>query len=184
MFFRMTNKNILLVAQLTFALMLAYGCGGSKKAVYTSDAPAPKMTVDNPSTPAKPEEKAEVEYAPPSLALGTVYFDYDKYDLTAATRNVLVQHARELEKLPGAQVIIEGHCDERGTIEYNLALGEKRAKAIKEYLGSLGVARSRMNTISYGKERPVDYTQNETAWAKNRRGEFVIRFESSTASTY
>lgn len=186
MFARMKNRNLVMVSPLAFALMIAYGCGSSKKAVYTSERPAPQPVVEKSAAPAKPEEKIEapVERAQTSLVLETVYFDYDKYELTNATRNVLARHAQELQKQPNAQVVIEGHCDERGTIEHNLALGEKRARAIKEYLAALGVARARMNTISYGKERPVDYAQNEAAWSKNRRGEFVVRFDTSATSAY
>jgi peptidoglycan-associated lipoprotein len=80
-----------------------------------------------------------------------------------------------MKAYPEAAVVIEGHCDERGTVEYNLALGDKRAKAAKDYLVSLGVEAGQIFTISYGKERPVDSGHNEDAWAKNRRAEFVRR---------
>jgi peptidoglycan-associated lipoprotein len=92
--------------------------------------------------------------------------------------------ARALKQRPEVPVVIEGHCDERGTIEYNLALGEKRAKAVKDYLVSLGIDRSRLTTISYGKERPLDSRSNEFAWAQNRRAEFVIKIQPTFSDNY
>ena len=89
-------------------------------------------------------------------------------------RETLSQNAEVLLKHPGAQFQIEGHCDERGTIEYNLALGERRANTTKEYLTSLGVSPDRISTISYGEEMPVDLGYTEKAWAKNRRAHFII----------
>lgn len=108
------------------------------------------------------------------LVLGNVNFDYDKFDLTSTARSILAEHASALRNRPEVNIRIAGHCDERGTIEYNLALGEKRANSVRDYLVSLGVERSRLSTISYGKERPLDARSNEQAWAQNRRAEFVI----------
>ncbi len=87
---------------------------------------------------------------------------------------MLANHASALRNRSGVSIQIEGHCDERGTVEYNLALGDKRAKAVANYLASLGVERARLSTISYGKERPADGRQNESAWSRNRRAEFRI----------
>ncbi len=103
-----------------------------------------------------------------------IFFAFDSYDLTEDSRKRLKKKAEILLKYPNIKVVIEGHCDERGTNEYNLALGEKRARAAYEYLILLGVDADRMKTISYGEERPLDPRHNEEAWAKNRRDEFRI----------
>jgi peptidoglycan-associated lipoprotein len=110
----------------------------------------------------------------------TVHFDYDKYDILDADRAVLQRQAAWLSKYPSVRVTIEGHCDERGTREYNLALGARRANAVKEYLVSLGVASGRVETISYGKERPVCTESNESCWAQNRRGVTTITSGASS----
>ncbi len=98
------------------------------------------------------------------------FFDFDKYNLKADARATLEKQAAWLKKWPAVTITIEGHCDERGTREYNLALGERRANSVKDYLVALGINPSRIKTISYGKERPVALGSNEAAWAQNRRG--------------
>lgn len=103
-----------------------------------------------------------------------VFFDFDKSDLGAEARTTLERQAFFLRKYPSLSITIEGHCDERGTREYNLALGERRAAAVRDYLVSLGIDGSRVSTISYGKERPVNPASTEQAWAENRRGVTVI----------
>jgi peptidoglycan-associated lipoprotein len=99
-----------------------------------------------------------------------VFFGYDKSSISAEAQTVLKRQAAWLKKNSSVTVTIEGHADERGTREYNLALGERRANAVKDYVTALGVDRSRVKTISYGKERPVALGSNEAAWAQNRRG--------------
>ncbi len=99
----------------------------------------------------------------------TIYFAFDRSDITAESRQVLLRQAAVLNQNPSWTVTIEGHCDERGTVEYNLGLGERRANATKQALIALGVAAGRINVISYGKERPVNPGHNEQAWAQNRR---------------
>jgi peptidoglycan-associated lipoprotein len=99
-----------------------------------------------------------------------VYFAYDKSDITAESRQILEKQAAWLQKNANVTVTIEGHCDERGTREYNLALGERRANAVKNVLVALGVPANRVSTISYGKERPAVVGSTEAAWAQNRRG--------------
>ena len=103
-----------------------------------------------------------------------VYFDTDKYNITSAAAFVLESQANWLKSTPGFQLIVEGHCDERGTREYNLALGEKRAQAVKNYLISLGISSDRVSTISYGKERPAVVGSNDGAWAQNRRSVTIV----------
>jgi peptidoglycan-associated lipoprotein len=106
--------------------------------------------------------------------LQDAFFDYDKYELRDDARSALATDAEWLKKFSTMQILIEGHCDERGTNEYNLALGERRANAAKDYLASLGVDASRVKTVSYGKERPACTEATESCWAKNRRAHLVI----------
>jgi peptidoglycan-associated lipoprotein len=109
-----------------------------------------------------------------SKMLKDIHFDFDEYDIRLEDVEVLKENSVLLMKYPMMKFQIEGHCDERGTGEYNLALGERRANSTKEYLTSLGIDTSRIVTISYGEERPLDPKQDEGAWAKNRRAHFVI----------
>ena len=103
-----------------------------------------------------------------------IYFDFDRSDLKPEAQEVLKRKAEWLRKNHSESVIIEGHCDERGTNEYNLALGDRRAQSAKNFLNDLGIAKSRLTTISYGEERPADSRHNEDAWSKNRRDHFVL----------
>lgn len=106
--------------------------------------------------------------------LRDIYFDYDKYDLTEESKNTVKELSQILTKNKNIKVIIEGHCDERGTNEYNLGLGDKRANAVKNYLMSLGIPSKRIETVSYGEEKPLCKENNEACWAKNRRAHFVL----------
>ena len=107
--------------------------------------------------------------------LQRIHFDFDQYVLTEEAKAILVSNAALLSSAPGVRIQIEGHCDERGSDEYNLALGEKRALATKNFLVSLGVADSRMSVISYGEEMPLDPSGTKDAWYQNRRAEFKIK---------
>jgi len=102
-----------------------------------------------------------------------INFDFDKFDIRPDAAAILQSHAAVLKEFGSVKVTIEGHCDDRGTIKYNLALGERRANSAKRYLEDLGVASERMTTVSYGEERPLDPRQNKEAWAKNRRCTFI-----------
>ncbi|MDF1526724.1 MAG: peptidoglycan-associated lipoprotein Pal [bacterium] len=102
-----------------------------------------------------------------------VFFEFDSSDLTLEWRDRLADNASFLKAAPGIRIVIEGHCDERGTNEYNLGLGEQRANAVRNYLISLGVSASRIRTISYGEEKPFAVGHNESAWKQNRRAHFV-----------
>ncbi len=106
--------------------------------------------------------------------LNTIYFDFDSFVLSAASRETLSKNAGVLKKNSSANVQIQGNCDERGSDEYNLALGEKRAKAAMSYLLTMGVPANNLSVISYGKEKPADPGHDEAAWAKNRRDDFVV----------
>lgn len=109
-----------------------------------------------------------------SKLLKDIRFDYDKYDIRRVDEGILRENAAFLKKNPKMKIQIEGHCDERGTVEYNLALGERRANNTKRYLVSLGITSDRISMISFGKERPLDPGHNEEAWAKNRRAHIVV----------
>jgi peptidoglycan-associated lipoprotein len=109
-----------------------------------------------------------------SSLLKDIYFEFDKYDIRPGDGVILKQNAEILKKYPKVKIQIEGHCDERGTNEYNLALGERRANSTKNYLISLGVPPERISTISYGEEKPLDPGHSEDAWAKNRRAHTII----------
>jgi peptidoglycan-associated lipoprotein len=106
--------------------------------------------------------------------LKPIYFDFDKADLRSDAAQTLTANAARIREVGSLMVRVEGHCDERGTVEYNLALGDRRARAAKDQLMSLGVPAARLRTISYGKERPADSGHDEASWAKNRRAEFVF----------
>jgi peptidoglycan-associated lipoprotein len=102
------------------------------------------------------------------------YFDLDKADVRSDARGALARSADFLRNYPQVKVVVEGHCDERGSTEYNLALGDRRAAAVKQYLVSLGIGADRISTVSYGKEKPFCMQSSEDCWQKNRRGHFVM----------
>ena len=157
------------------ALLLVSACASTKTpppepAPAQQPAPAPAPAPPPPSSsalqPLPPAPGSVEEFV---KAVGDrVYFDYNEARLTHQTRAVLSKQAAWLNRYPNVRILIDGNCDERGTREYNLALGARRASAARDYLVSLGVAPGRISTISYGKERPIDPRSNEEAWAKNR----------------
>jgi peptidoglycan-associated lipoprotein len=172
-------------------VMLAQGCAPSA-ASKPSSAPPPAPAVDGPrsaggkgqggatkesdtdASSLKRLQEGKPATTPASSPLKDVYFDFDRYDLSAEARTILRSSAEWLKGNPAVRVEIEGHCDERGTNEYNLALGAKRAQAAREYLATLGVASARLSTTSYGEEIPVCRESNESCWKQNRRARFVI----------
>jgi peptidoglycan-associated lipoprotein len=145
----------------------------------TPSQPAP-ATVAPPAAPAAPAAPAQAPRPVPKefmavAALKEVYFDFDKYDIRPDDAKTLDTNAAWLKSNGDNLVLIEGHCDERGTNEYNLALGERRAKATMNYLVSQGVQANRITIISYGEERPVCTEKTEACWAKNRRANFLVK---------
>ncbi|TPD62070.1 peptidoglycan-associated lipoprotein Pal [Emcibacter nanhaiensis] len=159
------------------AVLLVSACAGKEEPVETTPAPAEEEqpAVEQAPTEGVQVEPEEVGPTPGSqedldqTAGALVYFGFDRYDLTADARSVLQSQARWIID-NNASVTIEGHCDERGTREYNLALGDRRATAVKNYLVALGVSASQIRTVSYGKERPAVSGSGESVWAQNRRG--------------
>ncbi len=113
--------------------------------------------------------------------LGEVHFDYDRADIRESDRTVLARNAEALKRFDFLKVTVEGHCDERGSVEYNLALGERRAKSAYDYLVQLGVPAERLKSVSYGKEVPLCTDANEACWARNRRAKFTISGKGAAA---
>jgi len=166
---------ILLVLVLALSIV---GCG-KKKVNVDEDAEreaAERAAAEAAREPALPEREVEpvVPIRPEDIKLDNIYFEYDKYDLSAESKSTLSANARAMMENAGFSILIEGHCDERGTEEYNLALGEKRALSARDYLVGFGIAKGRISVISYGEEKPVDPRHNDAAWAKNRRAQFVV----------
>jgi peptidoglycan-associated lipoprotein len=194
----MKKSMVTLLAGISMAALLVGGCANNE--VVKKDEPvvpkaavekvAPAMPVNDvkvapvvqpkPVEPVKPVQQEEVKpvaevVAPVEIKFETVYFDFDKAELRQDARDVLSKNAETiLKSLSKSKIQIEGHCDERGSAEYNLALGENRAKSVQKYLTTLGVKAANLSVISYGKEKPAVTGNDEAAWAKNRRAEFVI----------
>jgi len=163
------SKSILsaaAVAALSSSLLVS-GCSSTPKAEPSEGI------VTSPNAPAQEAPKPDAAADLKASGLATVYFDFDSYVLTSDSRAALSQAAEALKAKSGTRIQIEGHCDERGSNEYNLALGEKRARAVEDFLTSQGVSKELLSTISYGEERPAVQGNDEAAWAKNRRAEFV-----------
>lgn len=174
-------------AALTLSLLLA-ACGGNKMMEMMAPPPPPPppaMPTPPPPPPAPPPPRP-VPPVQQSIIPGSVqdfqvnvgdrvFFAFDKSDLDDRARGVLQKQAAWLQRYGAVVLSIEGHSDERGTREYNIALGARRSQAVKDYLTSLGVSTARLETISYGKERPVCIESTEACWAQNRRGVSVIK---------
>jgi len=159
-------------ASLLLASVSLAGCASTPKelppqpvSASTSTQPAQPLP---PPQPTGPVPGSEADFLA-SVISDTVHFELDKYAIDGESEGILRSQAQWLARYPGKAITIEGHCDERGTREYNLALGERRANAAKNYLIGLGVDAGRISTVSYGKERPVALGSDEAAWAKNRR---------------
>ena len=143
--------------------------GGAVQQPMTETTPAREQTITQDAAKGTAAPAADLQ-----TELQKVYFNFDSADLSEESRSTLTSNAEYLSKQSGLKVRIEGNSDERGSDDYNMALGERRAKAAKDYLVNLGIASDRLSTISYGEEKPADPGHDEEAWAKNRRAEFVI----------
>ena len=183
-------------------LVFLYGCPKKKPATPPADlnvetttvtptppAPAPTQEVQQPAAPQVNDQKEDPLLSSDLQVVNSelqrrgfspdIYFDYDESNLSDDTRDKLSRNADLLKSNAQFSVTIEGHADSRGTSEYNLALGERRANAVRDYLTSLGIAGNRMRTISYGKERPVCTEEVESCWSQNRRAHMVITGRSN-----
>ncbi len=161
----MKLKNMFLII---LGIAMIFGC-------------APKETVKPEEPKPAPAPQPQAEEAPqpqavpqPEIKLESVYFDFDRSNIRADASQVLKNNAEALKNAQNVRVRIEGNCDERGTNDYNMALGERRAKAVQDYLITLGIDTNILTTVSYGEERPVCTEQNETCWSKNRRVDLVV----------
>ena len=188
----MTRQTLLLVAATVVVVQVAAGCA---KKVPPIAKPFPAATAGGGSgttPPSPPEPVVEPTVVPPmpitedvvgakslddlnrESPLKAVLFDVDSAELNSSGQTILQENAGVLKRFAAWQITVEGHCDERGSGEYNLALGERRALAARDYLVSLGIPATRVRTVSYGKEFPFDPARNDEAYAKNRRAHFVI----------
>jgi peptidoglycan-associated lipoprotein len=181
-----------LIGKVIFAVGVSFFMGCSQQTASKPLETAPPQKVGTKQEPSKPTPTKTQTSSLEALQKGTlgkgveegplrdVNFDFDRYDLSAEARDILKRHATWLKTNPRVRVEIEGHCDERGTNEYNLALGAKRAESAKRYLIDLGISPGTLATISYGEELAVCKEQNEACWAKNRRAHFVVKSAPTT----
>jgi peptidoglycan-associated lipoprotein len=197
----MSRKRFVGIALAILALVLLCGCPKKKPASNPSDLNVETTTMATPSQPSTtdvhpsqpPTSTGDVTEDPLLSAdmqivnselhrrgfSADVYFEYDQSSLSDDTRGKLSRNAELLKSQPRLDMTIEGHADERGTAEYNLALGERRANAVKSYLASLGIGGERMRTLSYGLERPVCTEHEESCWSRNRRAHMIITGRSA-----
>ena len=178
----MRKASIGVLIALCFILLVGAGCAkkrtdstppGATDVSVKDDSQMNDGSVDEAALAAE-AAKAQQE-AMAMLSSVTIHFAFDSYELSEEARSILAAKANIMRQYQKISVVVEGHCDERGTEEYNLALGEHRARAAFDHLVILGVAPERMSIVSYGEERPVDGGHTEAAWAQNRRAEFVVR---------
>lgn len=185
-----SSRPVLALSLLLLAATSLAACGKKKAPVSPvtaqTVAPAPSAVAvapasardldaaDKTESPLDGDLAAAMQHAYAKGLLGDVYFDFDEAALRADARDRLAKNAEFLRSRPEFEIAIEGHCDERGTSEYNLALGERRAQAARDYLISMGVAANRMRSISYGEERPTCRESTEGCWQLNRRAHFVL----------
>jgi peptidoglycan-associated lipoprotein len=188
----MRLKSVALIL-IVLALVSGVACRGKKTPPVARPTPPPPPPTESTAPPPSPPSPSQEPTIPPEPRVDEadlnakdldtlnrespfqpVFFGFDSSDVDAQAQATLNSNAELLKKYPGWTITIEGHCDERGTAEYNLALGERRALAARNYLVSLGISADRLRTISYGKEFPFDPGHNEEAWAKNRRAHFVV----------
>ncbi len=172
------KRTLVMVSIMLAALFLIAGCGGKDQAPVVDPT-----TIETEPVPDEPvaeetvaEEPAPIDYTsmdPQEYGIEDVFFAFDQYDLSDEALATLTAAAAIMSQHGDVTYVIEGHCDERGTVEYNLALGEKRAVAVRAFLVSLGLPSSQLRITSYGEERPFAYGSNESAWALNRRGHFA-----------
>ena len=194
------KRKIIILVSVAFLMFLITGCDREKVKLTVQNGKARQTTRDMVKTKEsvvrkarkqalrerqlaeerlareKVGEKTALEQVVETISANKIYFDFDSFELKQEARAILQEKAELLKKYKNLRLVIEGHCDERGTEEYNLALGERRARAAYEFLILLGVESNRMQIVSYGEEFPADPGHNETAWAKNRMDEFKVLY--------
>ena len=174
----MKTKVVSMLLLLVALGFLLSGCGCFYQAVKGETPPPPppaRVETPPPAPPAPPPARVETPPPPPApaVSLQDINFDFDKYNIRFQDAETLKKNYEWFKQNPGQKARIEGHCDERGTTEYNLALGQRRADSTKTYLTNLGVDSAVLETVSYGKEKPLCKEKNEECWAKNRRAHFL-----------
>jgi peptidoglycan-associated lipoprotein len=162
-----------LILLLVFTVIIP-ACGGKEPQVEEVE-PVEEVPPPPPIEEEKMEEPEVEEVTEDPIVLKDVFYEFDKYNIQDEYKDILIHNAEEIMARDGISIVIEGHCDERGTNEYNLALGEKRAKAARDFLVAYGVDPDKLSIISYGEEKPFALGSNEEAWAKNRRAHFVVK---------
>jgi len=179
----MVRKSVCLLSVISFALSLLWFASCTKQVVEDEgDVVAGQEEMQGLKGEGITEEELEAARKKvaelrrkKSIKISNIYFVFDDFSLSEKAKKTLVEDAAWLMNNPQKEIVIEGHCDERGTEEYNIALGERRASSAKKYLINLGVKPGQLSTISYGEEKPADLGNDEEAWAKNRRDEFVVQ---------
>jgi len=180
------NAKRILLSSMIVCLLAAFGAGCAKKTTDAMPASATKVEISDkdtdwqnkpaPTRSLTEDEMRAAQRAQAQQEVGNmIFFAFDSFELTPESRTVLTSKADALKKYSLFNIVIEGHCDERGTSEYNLALGERRAKVAQQFLNQLGIEDGRITIVSYGKERPLEQGHGEAAWSKNRRDEFKIQ---------
>lgn len=169
MFKKSMSSMLVLMTVMSLSLV---GCGS--KGSNQAEDDATQAVVDDASNSGMQLELNGDSDSMRAGGLSTVFFDYDSSQLSMSARSTLDMNVEYLKENTNVEIQIEGHADERGGIQYNLALGERRAKSVKEYMVANGIDSSRVTTVSYGKERPLEFGHDEAAWSKNRRANFVV----------
>ena len=172
----MKHFGVLFLVLMLAALMVLPACSKKEAPPVEEDITPAEEVPPPPPPPVEEEETAVIEEEDlEPLVLEDIYFDFDKYSIKGEFKGVLEANAELLLSRSDAVLVIEGHCDERGTAEYNLALGEKRAKAVIDFYLAYGIDAGNLSMISYGEERPFEYGHDEAAWAMNRRAHMLIK---------
>jgi len=161
-----TQTRRLAIAALSVAFALSLGCSNKN----FNDA----GDVADGGSAISGKDKRKVQQTPSSVNLDRVHFEFNRFSLTDRAKKTIRRNFKKLKKHSKAQLVLEGHCDERGSNEYNLSLGERRSQSVKNYMVGLGFNARRTRTVSYGEERPRDLRSSEKAWSKNRRVEFIV----------
>ena len=167
------NLRPLLRFSAILPILALFAAGCARRSVQAPPPAAADPRTEAPARPTTPAPTDPNANDAQAFETASAYFGYDSSVLSDAARAVLDRSAQALRRSPAVRIVVEGHCDERGTVEYNQALGERRAMAAREYLEAAGVERSRMRVVSYGKDRPFDSGSNEAAWARNRCAHLV-----------
>jgi peptidoglycan-associated lipoprotein len=166
----MKKFGLLLFVSLLSASILVFAPGCAKKAQVPEEEVSAPAPMARPAPMPAPAVTTDLS----SVMLADIHFDFDKFSIRPDARDTLQKDYAAIGAVSSPKLLVEGHCDERGSVEYNLALGQRRADAAMQYLVTLGMDAASLSTISYGKEKPLDSGHTEAAWAKNRRAHFVL----------